>query len=189
MDIAEYLVFIPLLLYGISLADLLSEWKRILEPKHMYWPYSLLTIMLTETAVYNIYVYQNLIEALAYAGYYDYLTFLIPPFLFLMLTHAFTPDKESDTELYFKDRMRVVFLLTALFISSKFLHSFNEPPLALYLRGFFIVTCIIIAWQRKIWMIYLLFTFWVITFATRKFVEPERPSNRIEAIEIQEEQE
>jgi hypothetical protein len=28
MDASEYLAFLPLLLYGIALADLFSQWKR-----------------------------------------------------------------------------------------------------------------------------------------------------------------
>jgi len=33
METTEYLAFVPLLIYGIGLADLLGEWKRLFDPK------------------------------------------------------------------------------------------------------------------------------------------------------------
>ena len=51
MDAAEYLAFLPLLIYGIALADLFSQWKRLFNPKQLYLPYILLTGILTETAI------------------------------------------------------------------------------------------------------------------------------------------
>ena len=61
---SEYLAFIPLLIYGIALADLLSQWKRLFNPKDLFIPYLLMTIILTETALYNVFVYAEVINKL-----------------------------------------------------------------------------------------------------------------------------
>jgi len=35
MDLTEYMVFLPLLIYGIALADLFSQWKRFFDIKEI----------------------------------------------------------------------------------------------------------------------------------------------------------
>ena len=64
MDATEYLAFLPLLIYGIALADLFSQWKRLFNPRLLFIPYLLLTIILTETALYNVFVYAKLLDEL-----------------------------------------------------------------------------------------------------------------------------
>jgi len=54
MDSTEYLAFVPLLLYGIALADLfdlLGQWRRFFDKEYLYWPYFLTTVMVTELAI------------------------------------------------------------------------------------------------------------------------------------------
>jgi hypothetical protein len=167
MDSSEYLAFIPLLLYGIGLADILSEWKRLFDPKEWYLPYSAFTIVLTETAIYNVFIYMNLIEQFGGQSYLDYLLMLLPPFLFLLTTSAFTPDKESGTREYFIRRMPVFFSLLALFVASHFLYDFDETFYMKMTRLLVIVIIIIIGFTRKIWLIYLLVVLWAMIFVVK----------------------
>ena len=164
MDATEYLAFIPLLLYGIGLADLLSEWKRLFVTKDWYLPYALLTIILTETALYNVFIYIHLVEQMPGQSYLTYLSYLFPPFLFLMATSAFTPDKESETKEYFIRQMPVFFTLLALFIASHCLYGFNEPALMVVGRAVIIVLIITFGNMRKVWVVYALAAIWVLLF-------------------------
>lgn len=164
MDASEYLAFIPLLLYGLGLADLLSEWKRLFVTKNWYLPYAILTIILTETALYNVFIYIHLVEQMPGQSYFTYLSYLFPPFLFLMATNAFTPDKESDTKEYFIKQMPVFFSLLALFVASHFLYGFNEPSLMVIGRIVIIILIIILGYMRKIWVVYALAIIWILLF-------------------------
>ena len=164
MDVSEYLAFIPLLLYGIGLADLLSEWKRLFDTKEWYLPYALTTIILTETALYNVFIYMHLVEELPGQSYLNYLLYLIPPFLFLMATNVFTPDQESDTREYFIRRMPVFFTLLALFVASHFLFGFDEPALMVVGRIVIFIVIIILGNMRKVWMVYVLTVLWALLF-------------------------
>ena len=164
MDATEYLAFIPLLLYGIGLADLLSEWKRLFVTKDWYLPYALLTIILTETALYNVFIYIHLVEQMPGQSYFMYLSYLFPPFLFLMATNVFTPDQESETREYFIRRMPVFFTLLALFIASHFLYGFNEPAFMVIARAVIIVLIIIFGIMRKVWVVYVLAFLWLLLF-------------------------
>jgi hypothetical protein len=73
MESSEYLSFIPLLIYGLAIADLLSEWKRLFDKTQWYFPYLLTTIVLTELAIYNVFIYANLISELEGTSYLSYL--------------------------------------------------------------------------------------------------------------------
>jgi len=160
---SEYLAFIPLLIYGIALADLLSQWKRLFNPKDLFIPYLLMTIILTETALYNVFVYAEVINKLGGQTYLNYLAYLLPPFLFMLTTNIFTPDSGSDTEEYFKKHMPVFMTLLALFIASHFLFDFNENPSTIVGRivaGLLVFAAGIF---RKKWLIYVIAGIWAIT--------------------------
>ena len=170
MDASEYLVFIPLLIYGISLADLLSEWKRILEPKDRYWPYTAVTLILTEGAIYNIFIYQHLLDELAASDYFTYLSYLIPPVLFLMITQAFTPEKGDDTKSYFVRQRKIVFILYAVFVASHFLHPFDESFIVNSFRIALIGFMLLVAFSKSDKMIYVVIIFWLMSLFTRFYV-------------------
>jgi len=171
MDTTEYLAFIPLLLYGIALADLLSEWKRLFDPEKIYLPYLLITIILTEVSVYNIYIYMDLLDKMHDVTYAGYLMFLVPPFAFLMTVNALTPDKDAkSTEIYLKDRMSVIFFLMAAFVASHFLLAYSESiQYVTYYRLVFIAILMATGITKKILFIYILFGCWLI-FNILKFV-------------------
>ena len=162
MNASQYLSFLPLLLYGIALADLFSQWKRFFKPGQIFIPYLLMTIILTETAVYNVFVYAKLIDQLSGLNYFNYLMYLIPPFLFLLTTHTFTPDPDSETEEYFKKQMPIFLTLFSLFAASKFLYEFDENLPILVIRILAIALMILTGIFRKIWMIYIICAIWLI---------------------------
>ncbi|MDX2445379.1 MAG: hypothetical protein QNK30_16405 [Bacteroidales bacterium] len=168
MEASEYLAFIPLLIYGIALADLLSEWKRLFDPKDWYLPYLLFTIILTEMAVYNIYIYLDLVLQFEGQSYFRYLSFLIPPFLFLLTTNSFTPEKQSVTKEYFIAKMPVFYTLMALFVASHFFYSFNEGAHTIVIRIIAAAVLIIFGYYRKVWSVYLIFVIWLISFVLVK---------------------
>jgi len=162
MDATEYLAFLPLLIYGIALADLFGEWKRLFEPKNLFIPYILLTIMLTELAVYNVFAYAELVDNMRNIEYYDYLIKLIPPFLFMLSINAFTPDKGDDTKTYFIEQMPNFFTLLAAFMATHFFYDFAENTLTIVSRIIGIVAVLIAGFSRKIWMTYILVAIWLI---------------------------
>ena len=123
MDPAEYLAFIPLLIYGIGISDLLGQWKRFFLKGDRDPLYVILTVMLIEVAIYNVFIYLDVVDAMPRHSYLRYLSFLVPPILFQMLVHVFTPDEGSETRAYFNSNMRLIFLLWALFTASHFIYS------------------------------------------------------------------
>ena len=161
MDTSEYFAFLPMLLYGIALADLFSQWTRFFNPKKWFLPYLLFTILLTETALYNVFIYAELIDQLAGLSYFNYLTYLIPPFLFMLTTNIFTPDQDSETEEYFMRQMPVFLSLLALFAASHFLYDFNENLPTLVGRIIAILLILVTGITRKIWLFYIIVVFWI----------------------------
>jgi len=164
MDATEYMAFVPLLIYGIALADLLSEWKRFFSPDELYFPYLLFTIILTEAAVYNIFIYVSLVNELPGQTYIRYLSFLVPPFLFLMVTNIFTPERGEHTRDYFEAKIPVVFSLMAVFIASHFLYEMAGNP---WIRIIMIILLAATAVFRKHWLMYLIGLFWAVSLVLR----------------------
>ncbi|MEN8251055.1 MAG: hypothetical protein ABFS32_19130 [Bacteroidota bacterium] len=167
MAASEYLAFLPLLIYGIALADLFSEWKRLFNPKGLFIPYSLFTIILTEIAVYNVFVFAELLSELDGITYYNYLSYLLPPFIFLLTVNIYTPEKDTDTKTYFIKQMPVFFTLMALFSASHFLYDFSENTGTLIIRLVSIAMFAITGFSRKVWMTYALAVVWLILLIFR----------------------
>jgi hypothetical protein len=170
MEATEYLAFLPLLIYGIALADLFREWKRFLNLKEIFFPYLIVTIIFTETALYNVFAFAGLLENLEGLTYSSYLLYLAPPFLFMLATSFFTPEEKSDTEEYFMKNMPVFLTFFALFVASHFLYNFNEPPIFLGIRIFSIVYILLTGILRKKWMVYLLCAIWLFSLFAKEGV-------------------
>jgi hypothetical protein len=164
MDTTEYMAFVPLLIYGIGLADLLGQWKRFFDRKTLYVPYLLMTIVLTETAIYNVFIYLNLVEHMGNPTYLGYVAHLFPPFLFMLTTNAYTPDEGTETKAYFNQKMPVFFGLMAAFIASHFLFDFGDWDRAFLGRMVAIALLTTGAVLRKAWFTYVVFGFWLVTF-------------------------
>ena len=164
----QALGFVPFLIFGFGITQLLSEWKRLLATKEYFLPYLLFTIMLTEIGIYTVFVYAQLLFKLPDLNYLTYLSYLIPPFLFFMITNVFTPDKGTDTKEYFIRRMPLFFILLALFFGSQFLFDLNESPVVHFLR-LVVIGILIVAglFYRKIWVTYVLVAIWLIAIIIR----------------------
>ncbi len=163
MNATDLLSFIPLLLYGIALAELFSQWRRFFEKQYMYWPYVLCTVIFTEMAIYNIYLFFVQLDQTTINGYDQYWSILIQPIIFLLAVHAFTPEVENkDTEGYFKNRISVVFLLIAAYIGSHLIPSatHNMDMSMILARVLAIAVCIAIALSRYVPLVYLLGVIW-----------------------------
>ena len=142
----EYLAFIPLLIYGIAIADLLGEWKRFFDKDKMYLPYLLYTLVFTEVAIYNVFIYVEILDDLVGQPYIYYLLFILPPFLYILMVNVFTPEKDANTKTHFKKSAPIFLSLMAAF------------------SVLFIATTAI---YRKQWMIYGLIIMWFVLLITR----------------------
>ena len=167
MDSSEYLAFIPLLIYGLAVADLLGEWKRLFDRKNWYLPYLLLTVIFTEVAIYNVFIYVKLVHEMVGQTYASYLIYILPPFVFLLVVNSFTPDKGDNTKDYFKRNMPIFLILFGAFVATHFLFGFEERSTTVVGRIFAIVAVIITGIFRKTWMIYALTVLWLILLTTR----------------------
>jgi hypothetical protein len=171
MQTLEYLAFIPLLMYGLGLADLLSQWRRLFDPEDWYLPYTIFTVILTEIAVYNVFIYYNLLVQLPGQNYFTYLSHLLPPFLFILTTSAFTPEKDAKTKEHFIKRMPIFFTLLAVLILSHFIFQYNESIYIHIVRLLLVAILILVGFTRKIWPIYIIAVIWLISFLFRGKVE------------------
>ncbi len=168
MDSSEYLAFIPLLFYGIALADLLGQWRLFFDSKYFYLPYFVTTLLFTEVAVYNVYSYLEVIQDMVGAGYLKYWSFLIQPILFLLAVNALTPESDNkDTEGYFTQRISIVYGLMAAFIFTHFLSGIGTGLPVTFARVAAIVLCLAIAVTRKKWLIYVTIAIWFLSLLGR----------------------
>ncbi len=168
MNSAELLSFIPLLLYGIALADLLSQWRRFFDKDLIYWPYVISTVLFTEIAIWNIYLFIEQLEFLSFEGYYDYWIILVQPIVFVLAIHAFTPDPENkDTEAYFRKRLPVVFTLFAIYIGLHLLPGASDNKQIVLTRVFAMILSLSIALTRYIPLVYILGVIWLVSLFFR----------------------
>ncbi len=171
MEPAEYLAFVPLLFYGIALADLLGQWRRFFDKDFFYFPYFLTTIIFTEVAVWNVYRYLEVVSYLEDVRYAQYWLYLVQPILFLLTVSALTPESENqDTERYFKERFSLVYGLVAIFVSSHFLSGFGSMISLTYMtytRIVIIALSVVIALTKRIWLIYVTAVVWFVSLLLR----------------------
>ena len=168
MSAAELLSFIPLLLYGVALADLFGQWRRFFDKDYLYWPYVFTTIIFTEVAIWNVYLFLVDIQDAELLSYFDYWSFLCQPILFLLIVHAFTPESETkDTATYFKKRITIVFTLFAIYIALHFLPGMGDASELNLPRLLGIVICLVIAFSRYIPLVYVFAVIWVISLFFR----------------------
>jgi hypothetical protein len=167
MSTTEFLAFIPLLIYGLGLTILLGEWKRIIDRNEIFLPYTLMTLFLTEIMVYNVFIYERLIEHLAGLSYLHYLVFLISPILFYLTVLVFTPDPGDKTKDHFIERMPLFYVLIALLTATNFFYRLEESIYVSISRIIFIIVVVICGFTRKIWLTYVLIIMWLITLIFR----------------------
>ena len=168
MSIAEQLSFIPLLLYGIAVADLFTHWRRFFHKEYFYIPYVITALVLTELAIWNIYLFMVGSEDLEYGSYYAYWTDLIKPIIFLILVHAFTPEAEDkDTKSYFYVRIPLVFGLLAVYVGLHLLTDFDTSDGMFYARILGVLICGTMAITRYVPLVYAVGVIWVFSLFFR----------------------
>jgi len=167
MDATQYLAFVPLLIYGLGLTALMSDWKRLFDVKQIYLPYTLLSLVITEVAVYNVFIYIQVIEEFKEQSYLSYLSFLVSPFLFFMAAQVFTPDAGVNTKEYFAKRMPLFYSLFALLICSHFIYDLVESRYAAIMRLAFMVLIIGVGFSRRPLLTYLVVLCWVVSLFIR----------------------
>jgi hypothetical protein len=126
MDKIEYLYFIPLLLYGIALNDLFVQFKYFLQPKFRYAPYVLTILLFVEMLVFNVYEYFEYAQGMNVDNYFEYMFFLIPPVLSMMLVSSTIIKEEAeDIERAYHETIRYTYILLALLMVSRLLPVFK----------------------------------------------------------------
>jgi hypothetical protein len=167
MRASEVLAFLPLLIYGIAIAALFSQWKRFINYKNIYIPYALFTILLTEIALYNVYLFSQLVDEINMMDYKSYLIYILPPFIFLISVNIFTPEKDDETETYFKENMPIFFILIAFFVATHFFFSYEESSVMLFARIIIIIWLLLTGILRRIWMVYVFVAIWLLLLMSR----------------------
>ena len=168
MEAPEYLAFIPLLFYGIALADLLGQWRRFFDGDYFYLPYFLTTLIFTEVAIWNVFIYLDVVGHLEDIHYFQYWAYLLQPMLFLVIVSALTPEPENkNTEVYFKKRMPVVFGLMAIYIFSHLFANFGSTAPITAVRVVAIALCVVTAVVGRVWLVYAVTIIWVISLFAR----------------------
>ena len=168
MGSTELLSFIPMLLYGIGLAELFSQWRRFFDKEYLYWPYVIMTVVLTEIAIWNVYLFFVKIDQYTVLDYYEYWSILAQPIIFLLAVHAFTPEPgNKDTEGYFKSRMLVIFILIAVYIGLHLLPGVSTEPVMIITRIVTVILCLLIAFTKYVPLIYALGILWIVSLFLR----------------------
>ena len=164
----EYLAFIPLLLYGLGIADLINHWRRYLNREHFYLPYLFSGFLLLELGIFSVYEYLQLTSELTSDSYGIYLLHLIPPILYLAMCKIFTPEKGIATKEYFTINIPLLFSLGAVFNISHFMFDYgSENPYLLPARILVVVLLLAFAYTRKIAIFYFIFALYMIRLVLR----------------------
>jgi hypothetical protein len=152
----------------MTIAELLTQWKRFFDKDHLYWPYFLTTIIFTELAIWNVYSYMYIIKDVQEIGYFNYWIHLLQPLLFLLTVNALTPGSEDkDIEVYFKKRISLVFLLMAGFLSCHYIPGFGLAQSMDIPRIIGITLCLIVAVLKKPIWVYPMTIIWVGSLVVR----------------------
>jgi hypothetical protein len=134
----------------------------------LHWPYFITTLIFTESAIWNVFIYLDIAGDLRDITYYEYWPYLIQPIIFLVTVHALTPNKhDKNTAAYFSDRISVIFGLMAVYIGCHFLQGFEGLESLGISRIIGIAMCIIIAVTKKVSLVYVLGAIWVVSLFFR----------------------
>lgn len=159
MSSKEYYLILPLLLYGLAIADLVNSWRSFFFSERRYWPYILTSLLLLEAAFWNFFKMNEWMTGDPSQSYLSYSRFIITPLLFVLVVAVFTPDRETeDVKSYFKDNMRTIFGCLAVFVALHFLFvaPWQLEPLELAARLVMITALATIAVLKNPKLVYLL---------------------------------
>ena len=153
----EFFAFMPLLMYGIAVSELMIHWRDYLKPGRRYWPHLIFGIILLELAFSNFYFLYDDLDKL-FVNYLSFLARLTPPLVFLLLVSAYTPEENVNVKTYFNDKMRTVFLLLSFFIFLNMIMDLGWNELT-FIRVSAIAMCLLVAWfnSKTIFWIFIAF--------------------------------
>ena len=175
MSTEEYLLFIPLLIYGIVLSRLLGEWKRFFDLANWHGPYIATIVVFTEIAIWNIYNFLAVFRLDPEPSYTTYLRVLVTPFLFLLGVNALLREDDADglvDRSEFASRMRLSYALMACFVGAHLLQRFQGDDEQTLFRLPAFLVMVAIAWFRKDWLVYLLAAIWIASLVWRLVIAP-----------------
>jgi len=168
MDKIEYLLFISLLIYGIALSDLLSEYKRLIKDKILHFKYLVTVLMLSEVAIFNIYKLYSIINSYDITTYLQYWVLLIPPIIFMSVVHIFVMEDSHDTlesmEQEFQRNIKPTFLLMSAYTATHFIPMMNPDGHVQWVRLLSISILLLYILFRKDIVFYLLIGAWIVSF-------------------------
>jgi hypothetical protein len=166
----EFFAFMPLLIYGIAISELVMHWRDYLKSDRRYWPHLISGLFTLEVVFLNFYFLYDKLDLL-FENYYAFLFRLTSPLVMLLAVSVYTPEPEKSVKAYFLDKMPTFFSLLALFITLNMLQElvFNS---FLIIRLITIAICLLIAYTKKVWLIYLLIFYrFVMVFIDLNFHE------------------
>ena len=154
MSDKEYYIILPLLLYGLAIADLVNSWRSFFKKERRYIPYIVTSLVLLEVSFWNFYQLHEWMTEDSFSTYLGYFRILLQPLTFLLVVAVFTPEKEEeDIKSYFTKNIPIIFGGLAVFVALHFLFEVESMVIP---RLFSIGLLITIAVTRKIWIIYVL---------------------------------
>lgn len=170
MSLIEFLLFIPLLIYGIALSNLLSQWKRLLDFARWHAPFLLTVVMFTEVAIWNIYTFLEVFTQRTTHPYVSYLADLSAPMTFMLAVNALLPKEDEDHEVNpqeFASRIRPAYFFMGTFVALHLLPQFRSDDGELWIRLPAILLLFATSWFRKNWLIYVLGATWAVGLVYR----------------------
>ncbi len=163
----DYYLILPLLLYGLAIADLVNSWRSFFFSERRYWPYIITSLLLLEAAFWNFFRMNEWMTQDSYQSYLLYSRFIITPLVFIIVVAVVTPEQATeDIEAYFKSNMRIIFGCMAVFVA---LHFLFVPPSEVNLvetifRLFMISFLITAALLKKPELVYFLFALRLLSY-------------------------
>jgi len=165
----EFFAFMPLLIYGIAVSELIMHWRDYLKEDRRYWPHLITGFILLELAFVNFYYLYDTLEDW-FQSYPHFLLRLSSPIIFLLTVSVYTPEREKNVKEYFIANSSVIYTLLSLFILINVVTEFDFNFINL-IRTIAIIICMLIALTKKFWLIWL----WVIIRVSFFFIDEFLP--------------
>ena len=158
----EFFAFMPLLIYGIAIGEIIMHWRDYLKKDRRYWPHIITGIILLDMAFLNFYYLYDELNLL-FETYPKFLGRMTTPIIFLLIVSVFTPEDDDDLKDYFLSKMKMIFSLLALFITVHIVLNFEFNFINI-LRSIAIINFLVIAYTRKFNLIWIYVSIRVFVF-------------------------
>lgn len=162
-DLGNYLLFIPLLIYGTALSEIIGQWKLavIINKKNIHYLFTIIAI--TELAIANIYNYFSFFNRDPSHHYLNYLGYLLPPLLLQATIHMYPPatSNPEDATIKFNNSFPYLFLVMACYIAVHMLPQFSAPvPQFTLLKLLGMGACLLVFFVKSKWTLYVFYAVW-----------------------------